>query len=92
MRTCSIPGCAGRHYSRGWCHMHYSRWYKHGDPLTVKIVGRKSRLAPEAVREIRAWYTAVQSLPMAIEMARKHQIGTTRLYAVARGLSSKGIA
>ena len=31
--TCSIEGCNGPHYGRGWCNKHYQRWYKHGDPL-----------------------------------------------------------
>lgn len=29
--NCSIEGCSGRRYSRGWCQMHYERWYRHGD-------------------------------------------------------------
>lgn len=34
-RLCEIGGCDKRHLSRGWCEMHYARWYKHGSPLTV---------------------------------------------------------
>jgi HNH endonuclease len=32
MKVCSIEGC-GRDdkITRGWCHMHYMRWYVHGD-------------------------------------------------------------
>lgn len=33
LRTCSIEGCATKHYAMGWCNKHWSRWRKHGDPL-----------------------------------------------------------
>ncbi len=32
---CSIPGCYNLVQARGWCSKHYTRWYNHGDPLTV---------------------------------------------------------
>ena len=32
-RLCAIPGCEKPSRRRGWCHMHYTRWYRHGDPL-----------------------------------------------------------
>jgi hypothetical protein len=37
-RPCSIEGCdrpIGPHGGRGWCPMHYKRWYKFGDPLAA---------------------------------------------------------
>ncbi len=30
--TCSIAECDRAKFSRGWCRLHYQRWYKHGDP------------------------------------------------------------
>lgn len=32
--TCSIEGCHKPVDRRGWCQMHYSRWYRHGDTET----------------------------------------------------------
>jgi 5-methylcytosine-specific restriction endonuclease McrA len=34
--TCSIEGCDNATVGRGWCHKHYERWRRHGDPLYVK--------------------------------------------------------
>lgn len=31
--VCSIDGCGGKHYGKGWCNKHWNRWRKHGDPL-----------------------------------------------------------
>lgn len=30
---CSIPGCPKPARTRGWCHGHYRRFLRHGDPL-----------------------------------------------------------
>lgn len=30
--TCSIEGCDLKHYGRGWCSMHYTRWRRYGSP------------------------------------------------------------
>jgi hypothetical protein len=37
-KSCSIRGCNGNAHidgrgKRGWCHAHYLRWWRHGDPL-----------------------------------------------------------
>lgn len=31
-RTCTVDGCARRHFGKGYCNMHYRRWRKHGTP------------------------------------------------------------
>lgn len=38
--TCSIEGCEKTNIlAKGWCNMHYKRWWRHGDPLAG--VGRR---------------------------------------------------
>lgn len=32
MTTCKQPDCTKEISQRGWCHMHYMRWYRNGDP------------------------------------------------------------
>jgi hypothetical protein len=59
--------------------------------MSVHRSGRPPKLSPDAVREIRAWYSAVQALPSGNEMARKHRINTTTLYAAARGINHKRV-
>lgn len=43
-RTCSVPACEEIHYGRGWCRLHYHRWWQHGS--TDKPV-RKRPAVPE---------------------------------------------
>lgn len=34
-RTCSVEGCDRPFDARGFCHLHYNRWRRHGDPLFI---------------------------------------------------------
>lgn len=34
-RSCAVDGCDRPPHGSTWCGMHYQRWRKHGDPLTV---------------------------------------------------------
>lgn len=40
MKHCTL--CDREHYGRGYCHLHYSRWYKHGDALYDSPYGKGS--------------------------------------------------
>lgn len=33
---CSVNGCDGSRYARGWCRRCYSRWQRNGDPTVAK--------------------------------------------------------
>lgn len=35
MRMCFVEACMRRHLARGMCALHYDRWYRTGDPLTI---------------------------------------------------------
>lgn len=34
-QECSVEGCDDPAKVKGWCRIHYTRWYRHGDPTTV---------------------------------------------------------
>jgi hypothetical protein len=36
MKHCMIAGCTRHAVARGWCHTHYKRWQRGGDPLTTR--------------------------------------------------------
>lgn len=36
MSECTIEGCGKPVLAKGWCSMHYNRWRKNGDPLTIR--------------------------------------------------------
>ena len=46
--TCCADGCERNASKRDMCEMHYQRWRKHGDPMTV---GHKGRKQPKAYPE-----------------------------------------
>ena len=47
---CSVLGCQKEVRTRGWCHMHYRRWYEHGDPNIV-IIAKSARGSTSAFLE-----------------------------------------
>lgn len=34
---CAVDDCGKTAFQRGWCHGHYKRWWRHGDPLAGRI-------------------------------------------------------
>jgi len=35
---CKIENCKRKHYARGWCQLHYQRFWKNGDPGTLELM------------------------------------------------------
>jgi hypothetical protein len=57
-KTCSIPGCGRPSRRRGWCEMHYYRWYRCGDPLvsrTLTYETLEARLLAQINRTESCW-------------------------------------
>lgn len=42
---CSIDNCENSAHAKGWCRKHYTRWYNHGDPTTVKNSNKTCEVA-----------------------------------------------
>ena len=48
-RRCSVEGCAGGGFCRGYCSNHYNRWKTHGDPNITRLP-RVSFSRPEELK------------------------------------------
>lgn len=51
---CSVSGCRKPRFSRGWCHMHWNRWRRNGDPEITRYDGHSR--TPEFV----VWSSMIQ--------------------------------
>ena len=50
-RTCSVDGCERtERLRRGWCSIHYTAWWKYGDPLASRKVVRGTCKMPDCDR------------------------------------------
>jgi hypothetical protein len=44
VKICSIEGCCEKYFAKGFCKIHYGRYYRHGDPSIVLRKKKSSRL------------------------------------------------
>jgi len=54
-RTCSVNGCSTKVHAKGWCRKHYTRWTRHGDPLTVRLDDPLGRILARSDRSGDCW-------------------------------------
>ncbi len=53
--TCSVASCVHPAQTRGWCSLHYSRWRRHGDPLTAFRPNGRASQEPCTCRTPEEW-------------------------------------
>jgi len=80
---CTVAGCGSPHAARGYCRTHYSRWLRHGDPLVVKPVGRRTDSNLAMVRDLfREWGSTTIS---------RHHAAIRVLGTIGDGAPSEGV-
>lgn len=50
--TCSAFNCNRSVVARGWCRLHYNRWYRHGDAETLPPRQHRTQQSPETRAKI----------------------------------------
>lgn len=50
-RKCSVEDCEMPAKTRDWCHKHYSRWLRHGDPM----ISLRSSTPEESLKKYTEW-------------------------------------
>lgn len=56
---CEVENCPTKASSRGYCNLHYQRWYRHGDPLVVRPRGNPHTKSNTAIKSQRHSYQEV---------------------------------
>lgn len=44
MKMCSVEGCNGKHYGKGYCERHYQQFKKHGKILCIESLKEKNEI------------------------------------------------
>jgi hypothetical protein len=47
MSACTVAGCTRPLAAKGYCHLHYNRWRRHGDPLVAQRMCPRSATVAE---------------------------------------------
>ncbi|KKK57923.1 hypothetical protein LCGC14_3049580, partial [marine sediment metagenome] len=52
--SCTVGGCDGKHYAKGYCSKHYMRNYKYGSPYITLVDNYDTKARREALKRIMA--------------------------------------
>jgi hypothetical protein len=66
--SCAVDFCPDPAKQSGWCHKHYGRWRRHGDPLHE--VQRRQRLPERELIRLRRMVGLGDEGPTAVDMRR----------------------
>lgn len=78
MRNCSIDDCSNKHEAYGWCHKHYVRWKKHGDPLKI---GKPKSIRTKNISK--CTIDGCDKINLATDLCRAHYLKNKRLSKIS---------
>jgi hypothetical protein len=97
MSACSVSGCSGTWYARTFCHKHYARWNRHGDPLVLRPNLEFSRavwwrISEEPISGCWLWTGAMNSTGYGVASVNGKRTGAHRaVYTLLRGEIGAGL-
>jgi|SRR5215469_3704638 len=88
-RSCFVSGCIRPHFARQWCHSHYDKWLRWGDPLAGPGRNSQWKIGPERLAAILA--DAQQSPDSLRKVAARNGLSPGRLSRLIKeaGLTPK---
>lgn len=60
MQKCSIENCDKKYRTKGYCDMHYGKWYSYGDPLSGKTMEFREKHGLRKSRAYNSWHSMKQ--------------------------------
>lgn len=50
--SCTVEGCTRTYAAKGFCHLHYNRWQRHGSPEVARRMATRGGSLNQRVREL----------------------------------------